>query len=203
MKKILVAGIGTDVGKTIVSTILTSKLNGDYWKPVQTGSGQSDSSLVRQLLSQDLNRIYPEAVSLKEPLSPYQAAKNEGITINVDTIVPPQSARTLIIEGVGGLLVPITKNITALDLFLRWDCHWIVVSRHYLGSINHTLLTLAELQRRNAKILGIIFNGSEQKEIEDLIVEISKVPSLGNLFPEEKIDSNTIKKYASKWSVTL
>lgn len=203
MKRIIVAGIGTDVGKTVVSAVLAMKLKANYWKPIQTGNEQSDSNRIKQLLPKDQHRIFAEAVSLREPLSPYQAAKIEGITINVANIEPPQSERALIIEGVGGILVPITENTTALDLFLRWDCDWIVVSRHYLGSINHTLLTLAELQRRNAHILGLIFNGNKQSEIEDLIVAVSKVPALGNLLPEEKIDQKIIQKYADNWRIPL
>ena len=200
MHKIMVAGIGTDVGKTIVSTILTTLLNGDYWKPIQCGDEEnSDTATVKRWLDATIHTIHPPAYSLKAPLSPHHAARLENTLIRLDSITLPQTMRPLIIEGVGGILVPLTSKISSLDLFKSWDCQWIIVSRHYLGSINHTLLTLEVLRKLHLPILGIIFNGEPSPDSESAILEISQVPVLGRLLPEANLNPQTIQRYATQW----
>ena len=129
--------------------------------------------------------------------------KEKAITINPDAIIPPQTNRPLIIEGVGGVFVPFTTYKTSFDLFKKWDGKWIVVSKHYLGSINHTLLTVDMLKRENIQIAGIIFNGEHNPDTENAILEITKISFLGCLEPEHIIDKQTIQKYTKLWKPKL
>lgn len=200
MHRIMVAGIGTDVGKTIVSTILTTLLNGDYWKPIQCGDEEnSDTATVKRWLDTKIHTIHPPAYSLKAALSPHHAARLENTLIRLNSITVPQTTRPLIIEGVGGIFVPLTLKISSLDLFRSWDCQWIIVSKHYLGSINHTLLTLDVLKKLCLPTLGIIFNGEHNPDSESAILEISQVPVLGRLLPEANLNRQTIQRYAKQW----
>lgn len=200
MHKIMVAGIGTDVGKTIVSAILTTLLKGDYWKPIQCGEEEnSDTAKVKKWLDTRTHTIHPSAYSLKAPLSPHHAARLENTLIRLDSITLPQTTRPLIIEGVGGILVPLTPKTSSIDLFKSWDCQWVIVSRHYLGSINHTLLTIEVLKKLCLPILGIIFNGEHNLDSESAILEISPVSVLGRLLPEANLNSQTIQRYAKQW----
>jgi len=200
MHKIMVAGIDTDVGKTIVSAILTTLLKGDYWKPIQCGDEEnSDTATMKKWIDTAKHSIHPPAYSLRAPLSPHHAARLEDTLIRLDSIALPQTTRPLIIEGVGGILVPLTSEISSLDLFKSWDCQWVVVSRHYLGSINHTLLTLEILKKLRLSILGIIFNGEPNPDSESAILEISQTPVLGRLLPETNLNPQTIQRYATQW----
>ncbi len=200
MHKIMVAGIDTNVGKTVTSAILTTLLNGDYWKPIQCG--EPDTAMMKHLLDPHY-RIHPPSYSLKAPLSPHHAARLENTTINLNTIIPPVTTRPLIIEGAGGIFVPLTSNILTMDLFQSWDCQWVLVSKHYLGSINHTLLTIDALKKRRIPLLGIIFNGEPNPDSETAILEISGLPLLGRLLPEPQINPQTIQRYAKQWQLKL
>lgn len=196
----MVAGIGTDIGKTIVSAILTTLLNGDYWKPIQCGDEEnSDTAIMKNLLETTKHTIHLPAYSLKAPLSPHHAARLENISIELDSIILPQTIRPLIIEGVGGILVPLTLKKSSLDLFKSWNCQWIIVSKHYLGSINHTLLTIAVLKKLCIPILGIIFNGEPNPDSESVIVDISQTQILGRLLPEINLNLQSIQRYATQW----
>lgn len=200
MYKLMVAGAGTDVGKTIVSAILTILLKGDYWKPIQCGDGEgSDTATMKKWIDTTKHTVYPPAYSLKAPLSPHHAARLEGISIQLDTITPPQTTRPLIIESVGGIFVPLTTKILSFDLFKTWECHWVVVSRNYVGSINHTLLTLAALKEHQVSIAGLIFNGEPNPDSEEAILKISQLPFLGRILSEPIINSETIQRYAQQW----
>jgi dethiobiotin synthetase len=196
----MVAGIGTDVGKTIVSSILTTLLKGDYWKPIQCGDEEnSDAATIKRWIDTTRHSIHPPAYSLKAPLSPHHAGRLESTSINLDSITLPQTTRPLIIEGVGGILVPLTSKTSSIDLFKSWDCQWVIVSKHYLGSINHTLLTIEVLKKLCIPILGIIFNGEHNPDSESAILEISQVSVLGRLLPETNLNSQTIQRYAKQW----
>jgi dethiobiotin synthetase len=200
MHRIMVAGIGTDIGKTIVSAILTTLLKGDYWKPIQCGDEEnSDTTKMKRWLDTTKHTIHSPAYSLKAPLSPHHAARLENILIRLDSITLPQTARPLIIEGVGGILVPLTSKNSSIDLFKSWDCQWIIVSKHYLGSINHTLLTIEVLKKLSIPILGIIFNGEHNPDSESAILDISQVRVLGRLLPENNLNLQTIQEYAIQW----
>jgi len=196
MVKILVAGIGTGVGKTVVSAILTTALEGDYWKPVQCGN---DTASMKKFIDPTKHRIFNSVYSLKAPLSPHAAARLEGVSIDIDSIHPPKTDRPLIMESVGGIFVPLTPNLLTFDLFKKWGASWILVSKHYLGSINHTLLTVDALKRSQVPIAGLIFNGEPNPDTENAILEISKIPLLGRLFPEGKWTIQLTQKYAKKW----
>jgi dethiobiotin synthetase len=200
MKRIIVAGIGTDVGKTVVSAILTCALKADFWKPIE--SGDSDTERIKKLLDSSKHTIFTPIYSLKNALSPHHAAHIENVSIEMNQLVMPKTDKTLVIETPGGVLVPVTYDTVSLDHFKTWNADWILVSRHYLGSINHTLLTIEALKLRRISIRGLIFNG-DNPDSEKAILNISKVPTLGKLLPEEEINQNTIQKYAKQWKQQL
>ncbi len=200
MRRIMVAGIGTDVGKTVVSAILTLLFQGDYWKPIQCGNeANSDTATMKGWLEGSERVIHPPAYSFQAPVSPHAAARLEKMAISTESISLPETTRPLIIEGVGGLLVPYTVDRLTIDLFASWRCSWVVVSKHYLGSINHTLLTIEALKRRRVPLLGLIFNGAPHPDTEEAILQISELPLLGRLFPEQNLNLQTFQRYGEQW----
>ncbi len=204
MNKFIVAGIGTEVGKTVVAAILTTCLQGEYWKPIQCGDEEDlDTTIMKKWIDTTLYPIHPSVYTLQAPLSPHHAARLEKISICVENIVLPQTKRPLIIESVGGIFVPLTAKTLSFDLFKSWNIPWIVVSRHYLGSINHTLLTFDALKRNNISIAGIVFNGLPNHDSESVILEFSQVPVLGRLLPESTINPQIIQRYAKLWQPHL
>lgn len=169
MKTYFITGIGTDVGKTVVSAIVSQALNATYWKPIQSGTIDTyDRYFIEEFCSDKVTTI-PEWIELKAPLSPHAAAKLENITIDVTQLHLPKIDNHLVIEGAGGIMVPITDDFSFLDLMNRWKIPVIVVSKHYLGSINHTLLTLEVLKVNKIPLQGVIFVGEENKETEQVI----------------------------------
>lgn len=198
MRKIFVTGIGTDVGKTIIAAILTEALQADYWKPIQCGSlDLSDTDRVKRLVSSRSSIFHPEAYRFEAPLSPHHAAMLANDKIRLGKLTPPETENTLIIEGAGGILVPYNyRGDTMLDIAKNCEAELVVVCKHYLGSINHTLLTLEVLKNASVKILGIIFNGSPNLESEQVIVNKSKIPVLGRVADEFEISKETVKRYA-------
>jgi len=193
-----VTAIHTGSGKTVVSAILTQALQADYWKPIQTGNDR-DSDTVKKLLLNGHSLIYEEVYSLKAPLSPHAAAQREGITINLNNInLPNNEGNNLIIEGAGGIMVPLNDNDVIIDIAAKFNAEIVLVSNHYLGSINHTLLTASELQRRKLKVKGIIFNGVPNKETEDIILKKTGYKCLLNILPEENFDEEAVNRYAIK-----
>ncbi len=205
MRNLIVAGIGTEVGKTVVSAILTKALQAEYWKPIQAGNLEaSDTATVSRLVDDPTLICHPEVYRLKHAFSPHQAAELEGLNIAPDTLCLPQGNKPLIIEGAGGLLVPLTDDQLQLDVYAKWPCDWILVSKHYLGSINHTLLALEALQRRQLSLVGVIFNGSPNPATERIIRRYAgnQVAYL-RLQPESLIHSQIIKQYAETWKPYL
>ena len=200
----IIAGSGPDVGKTIVSAILTTLMDGDYWKPIQCGDEEnSDTATIKKWIDTTRHHIHPPAYSFKAPLSPHHAARLEHISIDPNSITIPQTKRPLIIESVGGIFVPLTTKVLTIDLFKSWGCKWIVVSRHYIGSINHTLLTISALKQHRVPIAGIIFNGELNPDSEAAILDIAQIPLLGRLLPEADFNSQTITRYATQWQPSL
>ncbi len=175
--KVFIAGIGTNAGKTQAAAYLVNKLRADYWKPIECGL-ESDTTRMHSMINAKTSCIHPPAYSFKTPVSPHRAAELEGVFIDVAAISPPKTARTLIIETAGGILSPLTYKKTNLDLFSTWNGTWIVVTRHYLGSINHTLLTINALKKSKAHITGIIVYGKRNLHSEDAIISLSGVPIL-------------------------
>ncbi|MES2763858.1 MAG: dethiobiotin synthase [Bacteroidota bacterium] len=171
---LFVTGIGTNVGKTVVSAILTEALQADYWKPIQSGTVEGkDSDIVRSLISNSKTIIHPETYLLKEPLSPHFAAKLEGVEIKLNEIRLPKTNNHLLIEGAGGLLVPINSTHYVIDIARQFECEIVLVISSYLGCINHTLLSIEYLKRNNFKIHSFVFNGEFEKEVKDVITGAS------------------------------
>ncbi len=188
-----ITGIGTGIGKTVVSAILAEKLKADYWKPIQSGDLEiSDSLFIKHLVTNTKTVIHPEIYRLGQPLSPHLSAKLDGVRISIDEIQLPQTANTLIIEGAGGLMVPLNVEHLILDLIKKLGTKVIVISQNYLGSINHTLLTLELLKAHHIAVEGIIFNGTPNAETERYITKYSKVKVLGKIPKLSIIDKDSI-----------
>ena len=169
-RPIFITGIGTGIGKTIVSAIVVEHLKADYWKPVQSGDlDNSDTLMVKSLVSNTNSVFHPESYRLTQPYSPHKSAELDGITIDPEKIVLPQTQNQLVIEGAGGLMVPLNDHFFMIDLIKQLDAEVILVSRNYLGSINHTLLSLALLQAKNIPLRAIIFNGDTDPYSERVI----------------------------------
>lgn len=170
----IITGIGTDVGKTVVSSIFAQALNATYWKPVQAGDlGNSDSIKVNNWTDEQVT-VLREAFRLTEPMSPHAAATIDGLLIDLESIDFPEIEGNFIVEGAGGLLVPVNSDgLLYADLFKAWNLPVIVVSRHYLGSINHTLLTMEVLKNRNIPVEGIVFVGAENQATESVILNVT------------------------------
>lgn len=198
MRRIFITGIGTGVGKTIVSAILTEALEADYWKPIQAGDlKNSDSIKVSNLISNSVSKIHPEAYLLQNPKSPNAAANLENITIDLDEIILPKTNNSLIIEGAGGLMVPLNDKKFVIDLIKKLDAEVVLVSQNYLGSINHTLLSLEILKSKGFKIKGIIFNGEENETSEKYILNYSGVNYLGRVNQHNAINKEVVLSYKS------
>ena len=202
MKKIFVTGISTEVGKTLISAIIVEALKADYWKPVQAGElDYSDSMKVQGLISNTLTKFFPNSYALNTPMSPHAAAEIDEVEIDIKLIETPKTENTLVIEGAGGLLVPLNNQDTILDL-IEPSYKVIVVSRHYLGSINHTLLTLKLLQEKGFEV-SVIFSGNEHSSTESIIQKMTGVKILGRVDEEAEINQEMVKKYAEKFREPL
>jgi dethiobiotin synthetase len=179
---IFITGIGTGVGKTIVSAIVTEKLKADYWKPVQSGDlDDSDTLKVQSLVSNGITKFHPEAYRLTQPFSPHKSAAIDKVTIDLDKITLPKTDNQLVIEGAGGLMVPLNDNFLMIDLIKQFNAKVIVVSKNYLGSINHTLLSLHALKKYNIPVMGIVFNGPKDIYSKTYILNYSNLPELGQI----------------------
>ncbi|SKC88333.1 dethiobiotin synthase [Ohtaekwangia koreensis] len=189
-----VTAIDTDSGKTMVSAILCEALQADYWKPVQAGLPR-DADTVQKLVGNN-TIIFPEAYVLKTPASPHAAAALDGITMKLSGFIVPPTKNDLVIEGAGGCLVPLNDTDFVIDLAAKVADVVILVADLYLGSINHTLLTVEALRKRNLRVKGIIFNGQPNRESERIILHHSGLRCLLRIAREETIDQNTVKRYA-------
>ena len=197
--KIIVAGIGTDVGKTIVSSIICEALNADYWKPVQAGDLEnSDSIKVKNLMSNSTSTIHPEAYKLKTPMSPHASAKIDEVEISLEKLMPPDTNNDLVIELAGGLMVPLSQDHLNIDWVEAIGYPVILVTDYYLGSINHTLLTWEVLRTKNIRVSGLIFNGEKNQSTFDVIMYRTKAKCLLEISVEKKINAETIRKYAKR-----
>ena len=201
--KLFVTGIGTDVGKTIASAIITQALEADYWKPIQAGDlDNSDSHKVKSQISNPKSQIFENSYKLNTPASPHLAAAIDGITIDLKKIIEPKTKNHLVIEGAGGILVPLNNEDCIIDLIQK-DYKVIIVSRHYLGSINHTLLTFEALKSRKIDVAGILFSGDENKASEEIILSKTKAKLIGRIDNEPYFDQNVIQYYADKFRDSL
>lgn len=197
MNTYFITGISTEVGKTVASAIITEALQADYWKPVQAGElDHCDTKKVKQLISNTKSQFHDNAYALNTPMSPHAAADIDGIHIKTKTIKAPKTKNTLVIEGAGGILVPLNDTDTILDI-IQPNYKVIVVSRHYLGSINHTLLTVNLLQDKGFNV-AILFSGDEHKTTEAIIKTKTNAPILGRIEEEPYFDKNIVKDYAEQ-----
>ena len=194
--KLFITGIGTDVGKTIASAIITEALQADYWKPIQAGDlSQSDGHKISNYISNSKTIVHPNSYALNTPASPHYAASLDNLVIDIKKIKEPKTQNHLVIEGAGGILVPLNDKDTIADL-IQPGYKVIVVSRHYLGSINHTMMTIEALNSRKITIAGIIFNGDENPATESIILSKTGVKNLGRIGNEPYFDKNVIAEYA-------
>ncbi|WP_046757720.1 dethiobiotin synthase [Kordia jejudonensis] len=201
-KKIFVTGISTEVGKTVASAIITEALEADYWKPIQAGDlDNSDSHKIERYISNANTKIHNNSYALNTPMSPHASAEIDNLTINLKAINEPTTKNHLVIEGAGGVLVPLNEKHTILDL-IKPEYHVVVVSRHYLGSINHTLLTVNLLKEKGFNV-SIIFSGNEHPTTEAIIKKMTNVPVIGRIEEEPYFDPNVIREYAELFKSAL
>ncbi|WP_310594402.1 dethiobiotin synthase [Flavobacterium sp.] len=201
--KLFITGISTDVGKTVASAIIVEALQADYWKPIQAGDlGHSDTHKVQSLITNTQSQFHTNSYALQTPASPHLAAAKDGITIDLNQIKEPQTTNHLVIEGAGGILVPLNDTESVADI-IQPDYKVIVVSRHYLGSINHTLLTVEALQNRKIQVAGIIFSGEENTSSEQIILNRTGVICIGRIGEEPYFDTNVIVEYADLFRENL
>lgn len=199
MEKIFVTGIGTGIGKTFVSAILAKALDADYWKPVQAGYEEgTDSEWVSNWLQQTGSVVHPEVYRLAKPASPHIAAREEGITIDISKICEqiPKNDRTLLIEGAGGILVPLNESQFVADLIKAMGAKVILVSRNYLGSINHSLLTARVCRDMQIPVIGWVFN-DQYLDYEEEIVKWSNFPRIASIPWTDNINGTFINSQAA------
>ena len=202
-KTYFITGISTDVGKTVASAIVTQALEADYWKPVQAGDLHlSDTHKVQHLVSNDISQYHDNAYALETPMSPHAAAAIDGVTIKIKDITRPSTKNNLVIEGAGGVLVPLNEQQTIADLIIPTD-RVIVVSRHYLGSINHTLLTVKYLQQQGVDHIAILFSGEAHPTTESIIKKMTSATILGRIDQEPYVDARVIEEYAERFRESL
>ena len=203
-KRIFVAGTSTGVGKTVVSAVLAEALHADYWKPVQCGNLENtDTHIVQSLVSNHVSKFYPETYLLRTPSSPHYAARLEGVEINPAKINAPETEIRTLIEGAGGLLVPLSKDYLVIDLIKHLNASVVLVSKNYLGSINHTLLSIEALKQREIDVLGIIFNGQNFFDNEEIIQHFTNVYFLGEMDKANELNKEFVKQQAQKLKLSL
>ena len=202
MNSYFITGIGTDVGKTVAAAIITKALQADYWKPIQSGLQETDRGTLKDLLPQHIYKFHKESYRLKTPMSPHMAAAIDGVEIDLDQITRPQTDNHLIIEGAGGLLVPLNNRKTIADLILPRD-KVILVSSGYLGSINHSLLSTSYLKSKGITCAGIIYNHVELDGTIEIIEKMSGVPTIGHIDKHETFTAELVEHYAALFKPKL
>lgn len=194
-RSIVVTGTDTDVGKTVFAAGLAGALGSSYWKPVQAGlEGATDTARVAALSGLPSAKLLPEAYRLRTPCSPHRAAELDGIEIDTDRLTPRPIEGLLVIEGAGGVLVPVTRDTLFADLFARWGLPVVLVARTGLGTINHSLLSIEALNARAVPLLGIVFIGDAQEDSEAIIAERGKVRRLGRLPQLAPLDRASLRQ---------
>lgn len=197
-KQYIIAGIGTEIGKTVCSAIITKALRADYWKPIQAGNlTDGDAYWVQQWVPG--TEIHPSTYALRSPLSPHTAAELDGIRIDLNSFHLPETTENLVVELAGGIMVPLNEKDTNLDLIGRLGLPVILVSKNYLGSINHTLMTFEILTSRNIDIAGIVFNGQTNSSGESFILNHTGLPVLLRVNEEKEFNPSLIARYAESF----
>lgn len=197
-RPIFITGIGTGVGKTIVSAVLVQKLQADYWKPIQSGDlDNSDTALVRSLVSNKTTVFHTEAYRLTQPFSPHKSAALDGIRIDPGKVILPKTNNLLVIEGAGGLMVPLNEDYLMIDLIKKLDAEVILVSQNYLGSINHTLMSAGILKSNGIKLSRLIFSGGQDHDSEAIIRKYLQIESL-HIPYFDVLNSETVLSFSEK-----
>lgn len=192
-KGYIVTGTDTDVGKTVFAAALVAALDGAYWKPIQAGlHGETDAATVRRLSSLPAERILQGVHTLQMAASPHIAARHENVEIRQRDLALPSSSRALVVEGAGGLMVPLSSRLLQVDLFAHWGLPVVVCARTSLGTINHTLLSLEALRRRRVPVHGVVFIGAAEREVEETIATLGRVRRLGRLPLLAPLDAGTL-----------
>ncbi len=203
-KRIFIAGTSTGVGKTVVSAILADALHADYWKPVQCGNLENtDTHIVQSLVSNHVSNFYPESYLLRTASSPHYAAQLENVEITPDRLHVPSSEIRLLIEGAGGLMVPLSRDYLVIDLIKYLEASVILVSKNYLGSINHTLLSIEALKQRGIDVLGVVFNGKNYFDNEEIIQHFTQATLLGEIDKTGNLDKEFVRTQAEKLKQSL
>lgn len=197
MSALVVSGTDTGIGKTVVAAMLTLALDAVYWKPVQSGTADgTDTATVAALTGLGPERFILEKYVLTEPLSPHRAAELDGIEIDPHALALPASGpdgRLLLVEGAGGLMVPITRRTLLIDVLERWGAPVVLVARTALGTINHSLLSIEALRRRDIPIAGVVFVGEAMPDTERTICEYAEVARLGRLPPLPELNAAALQ----------
>ena len=191
--KFIICGTDTDIGKTLISSFFVRGLNSFYWKPIQSGiESQTDSQIVEKLSRSNREKIIKEAYVFTKPVSPHWAAEIDQQTINFEMLRLPKVNGSLIVETAGGLMVPITRNFLQIDQIKKWDLPVILVCKSSLGTLNHTLLSIEALQRRNINILGLVINGEKHLDNPKTLVKFSGIPIITEFPFIKEIDSDNL-----------
>ena len=195
-RRIVVTGTDTEIGKTVFAAGLADLLGASYWKPIQSGlDGETDSEIVARLGGLSSDRILPERYRLNTPVSPHQSAAIDGVRVDTaELAVPDTSGRPLVIEGAGGLMVPLDQSTLYIDVFARWRIPVVLCARTSLGTINHSLLSIEALRRRDIDLLGVAFIGEGNPESERAISEIGRVKQLGRLPRLSPLNQSTLRE---------
>ena len=201
-QQIIVTGIGTDVGKTVVSAILAQALKASYWKPIQAGELDNTDTMKVNFWTDQNVTVLPEAFRLESAISPHAAAEKHGVKITKESLKLPDIKGNLVVEGAGGILVPVNySGLLLVELFHDWNLPIVVVSRHYVGSINHTLLTIDYLKNKGFNISGIVFVGDENLPSETLICSKTGLSMLARIPLTIKLNARFIQSQAKKISI--
>ncbi|MFZ9753642.1 MAG: dethiobiotin synthase [Cyanobium sp.] len=193
--RLVVCGTDTDVGKTVVSALLVEGLGARYWKPVQSGiEGGGDRDRLQVLLTLPPERIVPEAYRLAAPVSPHWAAEREGVAIDPERLALPPGDGPLVVETAGGVLVPLGRDWLQIEQLQRWNLPVVLVARSGLGTLNHTLLTLEALRRRQLTVLGLVLNGPSHPDNPRTLAELGAVPVLAELPPLHPLDRDALRR---------
>ncbi|MBZ9603028.1 dethiobiotin synthase [Phyllobacterium chamaecytisi] len=193
--RFVVTGTDTNIGKTVFSAALADALGAAYWKPVQSGlEGETDSEAVQRLGRIPPERIVPEAWRLKTPAAPHFAARIDKVRIDPEALSPPSTESPLVIEGAGGVLVPLTEDEVFADVFARWQMPVVICARTGLGTINHTLLSLEALRHRSIPVFGLVFIGDEQADTQQIVANLGNVNCLGRLPRIDPLTPDTLRQ---------
>jgi len=201
--KIAILGIHTGIGKTVAAAVLAEAMGADYWKPVQAGAEETDSTIMKRLLTNGDERVHNEAFVLSQPLSPHAAAAIDGVEVDYTKFEWPQTDKTLLIETAGGVLSPMSANTTMADFVAYYELPAILVVQNYLGNINHTLLSIEVLKSRHINLLGIVINGAANVPSEKFIIQYANSPIIARIPQFDRLDSESIKKCAPEIRQTL